>query len=96
MWTDDMPLQGKCPEQDCGWRYDIRKELKRNVGRKAAASGETSPRCPRCGRGVGQGWSSCEDCGILIFGSRSIPKRHLVALLILVLAVLSLLVKYLF
>jgi len=70
--------------------------LKRNVGRKAAASEETNPHCPRCGRGVGQGWSSCGECGILILGSRSIPKRHLVALLILVLAALSLLAKYLF
>ena len=95
MWTDEMPLQGKCPGEDCGWRYDVRGELKRNVEKKTVGSDDQSPCCPACGRPVGRGWSFCGNCGLLILGSRGIPKRHLIALLIVVLAALSLLAKYL-
>jgi len=95
IWTDDMPLEGKCPAEDCRWRYDVRRELKRNVEKKTAGSDDKGPCCPVCGRPVGRGWSFCGNCGLLILGSRSIPKRHLIALLIVVLAALSLLAKYL-
>ena len=79
----------------CRWRYDVRRELKRNVEKKTAGDDDTGPCCPVCGRSVGRGWSFCGNCGLLILGSRSIPKRHLIALLIVVLAALSLLAKYL-
>jgi len=96
IWTDDMPLRGKCPKGDCDWQYDVRKELKRSVGRRTSESVGEVLRCPGCDRPLGRKWGFCRNCGVLVLGNRSIPKRHLVALLILVLMALSLLAKYLF
>ena len=93
IWTDDLPLQGKCPTDECDWHYDVRKELKKAVEKKTPASGE-SVRCPSCGNPVSSRLTVCRSCGNIVAGSQSYGKKHLFVLAVFILFILSLIYRY--
>lgn len=36
MWTDHMPMRGKCPNIDCSWEYDLHEEIRKSVEKSAS------------------------------------------------------------
>lgn len=94
VWTDDMPLQGPCPQPDCGGTYDVHGALKENLARRATAAGPGLS-CPRCGAAIETPWGLCPGCGSLVAGSRALTRKHLLLAALIVLLCLSLLWKHL-
>lgn len=93
IWTDDMPLRGKCPTDDCTWQYDVRDELKKTIERKTRTL-QHHILCPSCRNPITGRWTICPSCGNVVAGSRHFSKKHLFILVVFVLVVLSLIDKY--
>ena len=89
IWTDEMPLKGKCPTVDCEWTYDVRGELKKSVTRREDEAQHVI-RCPRCNEPVAAKVTVCENCGEVIVGSRTFKKKYLLLAVTVALIVLSL------
>jgi len=96
IWTDDSPPGGKCPTTNCDWHYDVRKEIGKGLARRAEAPSPPAFLCPECGAALSSAWTRCQGCGSLILASRTLKRRHLIFIGILVLAILALSYRYLF
>lgn len=92
IWTDDMPLTGKCPENDCRWRYNVREQLKRNVEKKILAA-QNAVLCPKCGQPIGSGLTVCKSCGSFVVGSGSFEKKQILMVVVLILLLISLIFR---
>jgi predicted nucleic acid-binding Zn ribbon protein len=93
IWTDDMPLKGKCPNPDCEGGYDVHQALKENLAAWDPAVAD-SLRCPACGQTIPSRWGLCPHCGKVVAGSRSLRKRDIFLVVVIILLVLSLFVRY--
>jgi predicted RNA-binding Zn-ribbon protein involved in translation (DUF1610 family) len=94
IWSDDMPLRGKCPEQDCVWRYDVQEELKKTAAKKVMALRKDLLLCPHCQQQIVSRWTLCPHCGDVVIGRRSFSKNHLVILGLAVVVILSLIYQF--
>lgn len=93
IWTDTMPLNGKCPTVDCEWTYDVHEELKKSVTRRQDEALKII-RCPHCHEPIDAKVTICEHCGEVIIGTRSFNKKYLFVIVVAVLILLSLIYKY--
>ncbi len=89
IWTDEMPLKGKCPTVDCEWIYDVHREVKKGVTRREDEAKRVI-RCPHCNEPIGAKVTICENCGEVIIGKRSFAKKYLLLAVAVALIVLSL------
>jgi ribosomal protein L37AE/L43A len=89
IWTDEMPLKGKCPTIDCEWTYDVRQELKKSVSRREDEAQHVI-RCPRCKKPIASKVTICESCGDVVIGSRFFGKTYLLLAVAIILIVVSL------
>lgn len=92
IWTDDMPIQGKCPNPDCDGSYDVHGALRRSLAARNPADIDTLL-CPTCGGQIPSRWAICSGCGRVVIGVRSFRKRHLLFLIAIVLLLLSMIVR---
>lgn len=94
-WTDDMPLNGKCPNSDCEANYDIHSALKQNIDRLAAAAEKNDLVCPSCGKEISSRFTLCRHCSHVVLGTVFFRERYLFMGACILLIVLSLILKYL-
>jgi predicted nucleic acid-binding Zn ribbon protein len=92
IWTDDMPLRGKCPNPDCDGGYDVHAALRKSLATRTPAAAETLL-CPACGGPIPTRWTICNGCGRIVAGARTFRKRHLLALTAVTLLFLSLVIR---
>jgi uncharacterized paraquat-inducible protein A len=90
-----MPLQGKCPTDDCSWHYDVHAEIKKGVERQSSPSGELLL-CPNCQETISSRLTVCQNCGYVIVGSKSYQRRNIFVFVAIVLIVFSLIARYIF
>jgi hypothetical protein len=93
IWTDSMPLKGKCPTMDCEWTYDVHDALKKSVTRREDEANHII-RCPHCHEPVKATVTICEHCGEVVVGSKAFNKKYFLYIVAFVLIALSLLYKY--
>jgi predicted nucleic acid-binding Zn ribbon protein len=92
IWTDEMPLRGKCPNPDCDGEYDVRAALRKNLETREPAVARTLL-CPACGGPIRSRWTICGGCDRIVAGSRAFQKRHLIVLTAVALLFLSLIIR---
>jgi predicted nucleic acid-binding Zn ribbon protein len=92
VWTDDMPVTGECPGEDCRWRYNVREELKSNVEKKILAA-QNAVLCPTCGKPITSRWTVCTNCGRVVIGSRTLEKKQLLLVVVLILLLVTLMAR---
>jgi ribosomal protein L37AE/L43A len=93
IWTDSMPLKGKCPTIDCEWNYDVHQELKKSVTKREDESKQII-RCPHCYQPISSTLTICESCGEVIVGSKFFQKKYILLAVAAVLIILSLVYKF--
>lgn len=74
MWTDNMPVRGRCPNIDCNWEYDLHEEIRKSVERKSIPKDAII--CPHCGKPISSKMTICENCGDVIIGSKFFTKER--------------------
>jgi predicted nucleic acid-binding Zn ribbon protein len=94
IWTDTMDPEGRCPTEDCEWRYNVHEELKKSVSRKLPPA-DTRPACPNCGAPVTGGLTICDGCGCVVAGSKAYKKQNVFIFVVIILLVLSLIYRFL-
>lgn len=95
MWTDDMPLTGKCPTDNCSWQYNVRGEVGKSVERRIMEREHLVP-CPHCGKAIEDRLTICMHCGEVIIGRTFFKPGYLLfAIVILLLLLISVLIKFL-
>ena len=92
IWTDDMPVRGKCPNPDCDGLYDVHKGLRENLEARCRA-GAKPLLCPACGAPIPSRWTVCEGCGRVVIGAHAFLKKHLLFLTAVVLLLLTLIIR---
>lgn len=92
VWTDDMPIQGKCPNPDCDGSYDVHAALRQNLAARNPLASEVLL-CPACGGTIPSRWTVCGGCGRVVAGARTFRKRHLLFLTAVTLLLLSLVIR---
>jgi predicted nucleic acid-binding Zn ribbon protein len=92
IWTDDMPIRGKCPNPDCDGGYDVHSALKENLAARNPAA-EEALICPACGGPIPSRWTVCNGCGRVVAGTRTFRKKHLLFLTAVALLLLSLIIR---
>ena len=92
IWTDDMPLRGKCPNPDCDGSYDVHATLRQNLAARSPAAVDALF-CPACGGPIPSRWTLCSRCGRIVAGNRSFRKRRLLFLTAVMLLILSLIIR---
>jgi hypothetical protein len=93
VWTDHMPMKGKCPTSDCDWRYDIHEELRKSVSKRMPQA-QRVILCPSCQSPIASTWGLCESCGEVVLGSKHFKKRYLFFVVALLLIIMSLIYNY--
>ncbi|MFB3925859.1 MAG: zinc-ribbon domain-containing protein [Syntrophales bacterium] len=94
MWTDHMPLKGKCPTPDCEWQYDIYEELKKGTSRRLRES-KKAILCPHCGAPITSRFSFCRRCGHLVTGPTAWGRNFLlISLAFIILAISVAIYRY--
>lgn len=94
MWTDNMPLIGKCPTDDCNWQYNVHGEVGKSVEKRIMERDNLVP-CPHCGKAIANRLTVCEYCGEVIVGKKFVSKRYLLfAAAIILLLIISILIKH--
>lgn len=93
VWSDNMPLKGKCPTPDCEWRYDVHEEIKKSSAKKLHET-ETTILCPNCKNPIESKITTCKNCGHFVLGSISFRKMSMVITGIVILLMLSLIYKF--
>ncbi len=92
IWTDDMPIQGKCPNPDCDGGYDVHAALQKSLATRNPAAAETLL-CPACGGPIHSRWTICNGCGRIVAGAGTFRKRHVLILTGVALLFLSLVIR---
>ncbi|MBM4270810.1 MAG: hypothetical protein FJ139_01425 [Deltaproteobacteria bacterium] len=95
VWTDTMPLKGSCPTNGCSWTYDVHVELKKSVLEKTSSKND-SFRCPHCKNQIKAKWTTCDQCGCFVAGSKSFKKTHIFLYVAIILVLLSFVYRYRF
>ncbi|MGV8057220.1 MAG: hypothetical protein AB2L12_04155 [Smithellaceae bacterium] len=95
LWTDDMPVQGKCPNADCEANYDVHSALKQNIGRHAVVEEKKLLLCPSCGEEISSGFTICRHCSYVVLGAKFFRKSYFFMWVCIFLILLSLILKYL-
>jgi len=93
LWTDEMPIQGRCPFQDCEGHYNVYAEFRRNVAHREDPGKFSSRHCPFCGQKISSRFAVCSGCGRVILWSTSIRKSHFFVAACILLILLSILVR---
>jgi hypothetical protein len=95
-WSDDMPIQGKCPTIDCNWQYNIHAELKHNIDQREAVKVEDKKLlCPSCNEEIFSRLTICRHCGQIVLGNKAYKKANFFLAICMILIILSLILKYL-
>ncbi len=94
IWSDNMPLKGKCPTFDCEWRYDVHEEIRKSSAKKLLET-EGMALCPNCKNPIESKITICKDCGHFVLGSLAFRKIYLVITGFVILLILSLIYKFL-
>jgi ribosomal protein L37AE/L43A len=89
-----MPIQGKCPNPDCRWNYNVHDELKKNLSPHAEEERIKPLFCPFCQHEITSKISVCPHCGYIVIGNKYLKKSSAFLYLCLILILLSLLLKY--
>jgi predicted nucleic acid-binding Zn ribbon protein len=95
LWTDDMPIQDKCPNQDCEWHYNIQSELKRNIAKRGISVEQKKLHCPFCSEEISSRFTTCNHCGNIVLGTKAFKKSYVFVAVCIILILLSLILKYL-
>ena len=95
IWTDDMPIRGKCPNPGCDGPYNVHDALRKNLAARDPAAADLLS-CPACGATIASCWTVCNGCGRVVAGTRTFRKKHLLFLTAVTLLLLSLIVRVLF
>ena len=92
IWTDDMPVRGKCPNPDCDGLYDVHQGLRENL---AARNPEAAKAlfCPACGGPIASCWTVCDGCGRVVTGTHTFRKLHLLFLTAVLLLLVTLIIR---
>ena len=93
LWTDGMPLAGKCPNPACEGRYDVRQALRESVAARAPEN-PAGPVCPACGQELHCRWAICLGCGRIVAGGRAFRRLDLLLAVVIVLLAATLLIRY--
>ncbi|HOI75095.1 MAG TPA: hypothetical protein PLO63_13200 [Syntrophales bacterium] len=94
IWTDNMDPKGRCPTEDCEWRYDIHEELRKSVAQKIPqADGKMA--CPHCGAPVEGRLVVCDGCGYVVAGAKAYKKTDVFIFVAIILLALSLIYRFL-
>jgi predicted nucleic acid-binding Zn ribbon protein len=92
IWTDDMPVRGKCPNPECDGLYDVHAALRQNLYARNPTTADTLL-CPACNGPIPSRWTICSSCGRVVAGTRSFRKRHLLFLTAVALLMLSVIIR---
>jgi predicted nucleic acid-binding Zn ribbon protein len=92
IWTDDMPIRGKCPNPDCDGGYDVHQGLRENLAARNPAAVKALF-CPACGGPIPSRWTVCDGCGRVVAGTRTFRKKHLLFLTAVALLFLTLVIR---
>jgi hypothetical protein len=95
LWTDDMPVEGKCPNADCKGNYDIHFALKQNIDRHAPQTVKDILLCPSCGGEIFSRFTLCRHCNQVVLGARFFKKSYLFMSVCIILILLSFIFRYL-
>lgn len=93
MWTDQMPLRGRCPTDDCDWTYDVGEQIRKSAAAKTAPA-EGNLRCPNCGAPIASHLTVCRSCDEVVVGRKAVRKSNIFFGVIVILILLSLLYRY--
>lgn len=94
LWTDEMPVQGPCPTEECSWRYNIHAALHQNIVQREDKPLARGRRCSYCETEISSPLTMCPACGRVVFWNRSIRKIHFFAAVCVALLLLSIIMKY--
>jgi hypothetical protein len=95
LWTDDMPAEGKCPNTDCDWQYNINSALKNNIEKREDKTAKPkSLSCPFCNKVIFSRLCVCRHCGHIVLGNKVFKKSYFFVAICLILILLSLILKY--
>jgi hypothetical protein len=94
LWTDNMPTQGKCLTPDCDWRYNIHKELNRNISHRETKAESTTPHCPFCQNEITSKFTICPHCNRIVLGKNVLKKSYFFVAVCLILFLLSFVFNY--
>jgi predicted nucleic acid-binding Zn ribbon protein len=92
IWTDDMPIRGKCPNPDCDGGYDVHQGLRENLAARNPAAVKALF-CPACGGAIPSRWTVCDGCGRVVAGARTFRKKHLLFMTAVALLFLTLVIR---
>lgn len=95
IWTDDMPVRGKCRNPDCEAGYDVHSALKQNVERISAAAEKKKFLCPSCGGEISSRFTICRHCSNVVLGAKFFGKSCFFTAACIFLIVLSFILKHL-
>jgi hypothetical protein len=94
LWTDEMPMQGKCMTPDCEWYYDIYKELGRNISHHEHKMESRTPHCPFCQGEIASKFTICSKCSRVVLGNKAFRKSYIFVAVCLILILLSYVINY--
>ena len=92
IWTDEMPVRGKCPNPDCEGDYDVHAGLRDNLDTRIPDTAQPLL-CPACGKPIRSCWTVCDGCGRIVAGARTFRKRDLLVITAVLLLVISVIVR---
>ncbi len=93
IWTDRMPIRGRCPTDDCRWTYDVGEQIKKSAEAKTAPP-ERELRCPNCGAPIASHLTVCRSCDGVVVGGKALRKSNIFFGVVVILILLSLLYRY--
>ncbi len=95
LWTDDMPVQDKCPGMDCEGNYDIHSALKQNIDRHSPDVVKNILLCPSCSEEISSRFTLCRHCGQVVLGAQFFRKSYFFMAVCIFLIGLSFVFRYL-
>ncbi|HPK54821.1 MAG TPA: hypothetical protein PK114_10170 [Smithellaceae bacterium] len=95
VWSDDMPVTGKCPNVNCEWNYNVHVALKQNIDRHTNVAEDKTLRCPSCKEAISSRFTICRHCNNIVLGRQFFRKSYIFVAVCGILIVLSLIFKYL-
>jgi hypothetical protein len=89
-----MNAEGKCPNINCEWQYNIHEALKKNIETHKTEVLSKELICPACKNKISAKFSICQHCGLIVMGSKTFRKTYLFTAVCIVLIILSLILKH--